>query len=480
MKKLLAILIAAGVIAWPAATWFYGQRAQASVEQFSGAITQAVPYLSVASSEYNKGFLNSTQTIRLRPNLPPIGDKAWPDIVIENKIDHGPFPGFKGVGAARITHNIVWPAEVKAELAKLWGQQDPLTMVTAMSLGGGGATTFSSPAATGQFDKTKVAFQGLTGVMNFTPGFSNIDYNVSAPGATLEDAENKIVIGKIASSGVQAKLANTERLYTGTQNATFESLEMTTKGQPAATIKQVKYVAETSAPEPNLLSAKGAFTGAALKFGTTDLGAIDYQFSMSKLHAPSIEAITKAMQAQLNKVAATDKPGVAAAATDTNAALMNAIKQHLPELSKHVPKLNIEKMRVGTDKDYAQLDGAMFLKPVTAEEAANPATILPKVDASINIELSETLVTMLAGQASQRMMGDTQAMMASLPPEQRAQMELQAKEQAKLMVDQQLAGLVQEGYIVRGVGKVSSQIALKDGKLTVNGKQVGQGLLPTK
>jgi hypothetical protein len=40
--------------------------------------------------------------------------------------------------------------------------------------------------------------------------------------------------------------------------------------------------------------------------------------------------------------------------------------------------------------------------------------------------------------------------------------------------------LVQQGYVIRGVGKVSAQIALKEGKLTVNGKQVGQGVLSAK
>jgi uncharacterized protein YdgA (DUF945 family) len=479
MKKIIALLIAAGVVAaWPAATWFYGKRAQASAEQFSSAITQAVPYVSVVSSEYNKGFLSSSQTIRLSPAFPAMGDKKWPELVIENKIEHGPFPGFSGVGAARISHNVIWPAEVKAQLAKLWGQQEPLTMVTTMGLAGGGTTTFKSPPANAKIDAATVAFQGLDGVMNFAPGFAKIDYTLAMPGATVEDAEAKIVLGKIASSGAHTKLAGTEKIYTGKQTASFESLDVVGKGKPGATLKNVNYVVETSAPEANLLSAIGKFTGAALKVADLDLGALDYTYSMSKLHAPSVEALTKAIQTEIGNTA--QKAGDAAAAQASNAAMLNAVKQHLPELSKHVPRFNIDNLRVGTAKDYAQLNATMFLKPVSAQEAANPMMILPKVDASMNIEISDSILTLLAGQASQRMMGDQTAAMAQLPPEQRAQMELQMNEQAKFMVDQQIAGLVQEGYIVRGVGKVSSQIALKDGKLTVNGKQVGQGLLPTK
>jgi uncharacterized protein YdgA (DUF945 family) len=89
-------------------------------------------------------------------------------------------------------------------------------------------------------------------------------------------------------------------------------------------------------------------------------------------------------------------------------------------------------------------------------------------------------VQMIAGQAGERMLGGQTDAMASMPAEQRAQMETQMREQTKMMVDEQLNSLVQSGYIVRGVGKVSAQIALKEGKLTVNGKPVGEGLLPTK
>jgi uncharacterized protein YdgA (DUF945 family) len=485
MKKIVALLVAAGLIAWPAATWFYGGRAQSNAEQMSAAITQSIPYISVVSSDYNKGFLNSTQTIRLRPAFPGFANEKLPELVIENKIEHGPFPGFSGVGAARITHNVVWPPEVKAQLTKLWGQAEPLAIVTQMGLGGGGSTTFKSPPATGKFDDVNVAFQGLDGVMNFNSGFQKIDYNIALPGASLDDANSKAVLGRIASSGAHTKLAGTEKLYIGKQQMSMAGLDVSTKGQPAANVKQIDYVVETTSPEANFVNATGKLTGASLRFGATDMGTLDYSYSMSKLHAPTVEALTKSIQVEMEKlgkaVASKDATKGTSAAADPNAAMLNALKLHLPELSKHVPKFNIDKMRIGTATHYAQLDAAMFLKPVAAAELDNPMSIIPKIDASMNIELSDSILAMLAGQAGERMAGQTDpAMLAQLPPEARVQAEAQMKDQAKAMVDQQIDAMVQQGYVIRGVGKVSSQIALKEGKLTVNGKQVGQGLLPTK
>ncbi|MGL4230373.1 MAG: YdgA family protein [Casimicrobium sp.] len=478
MKKLIAALVGALVIGWPAATWFYGGRAQASAEQLATAVTQAIPYVTVSSNDYKKGFLNSTQTLTLRPVFAGVGDKALPELTIKNTIEHGPFPGFKSVGSARIKHEIVWSPEMKAELAKLWGQQEPLTAVTQMSLGGGGTTTFKSPAANGKVDKANIAFQGIDGVMNFTSGFQKIDYSISAPGATVDEGETKFAIGKIAANGAHTKVAGTEKIYIGKQSAGLASLSLAAKGQSPFTMGAIDYVTETSAPETNLLSGTGKFAGKSLKYGDMDLGAIDYSYSMSKLHAPTLELFAKDMQAEINKMTAAATKSTPTQPSRSDAAMLKVMQKHLPELSRHVPKFNFDNLRIGNDKDYAQLNGMLVLKPLTPVEAGSALTILPKVDASFNVELSDSLLALLANTAGSRM-GD-QATLAQMPPEQRAQMQKQMEAQAKMMVDEQLSQLMQQGYIIRGVGKVSAQIALKEGNLTVNGKAVGQGLLPSK
>jgi uncharacterized protein YdgA (DUF945 family) len=481
MKKIVAILVGAGILlGWPAATWLYGNRAQASAEQLATAITQAVPYITVSNNEYQKGFLTSTQLITLRPVFAGIGGKPLPELKIKNTIEHGPFPGFSSVGAARIKHEIVWPEAAKTEIAKLWGQQEPLTANTQMSLGGGGKTTFKSPAATAKIEKANVAFQGLDGVMNFSGGFNQIDYTLSMPGLVVDDAEAKLALGKVSSSGAHSKVAGTEKIYIGKQTMSLASIDVTAKGQSPLVVGAIDYIAETSLPEPNLLSGSGKFTGKSVKYGTNDLGAVEYSFSMSKLHAPTLELLAKEFQAEINKLTAASTQSKPLEVSPSDNAMLKTMQKHLPALSKHVPKFNLESLRVGNAKDYVQMNGMAFLKPLTEAEAGNPLAILPKLDASLNIEISESVVQLAAGQASARMLGDQSDAMAALPPEQRAQMETQMREQSKFMVDQQIDQFVQQGYIVRGVGKVSAQIALKEGKLTVNGKPLGPGLLPSK
>jgi uncharacterized protein YdgA (DUF945 family) len=472
MKKIIAILVAAGVIGVPAATWHFGNQAEASAQGFANIFSRAAPYVTVAGTEYKKGFFSSTQTIRLRGGMPGADAKGDQEIVIENVIDHGPLPGFSGVGAARITHNVIWPAAVKAELAKVWGDKAPLSAVTSMSMGGGGTTTFTSPAANGKNEDLTFAFQGLNGTMNFSSGFDKFDYVIGSEGATFEDKKGeKLTVGKLSGNGAQTKMAGTENIYLGKQMVSFAGMDATKAGKPAFSLKQVDYNAETTSTEANFVNATGKLSGNAFRVEDNDFGDLEYTFTMQKLHAPSLDALNKSIQAEMNKVAAS---GTAAAGKSDEAgkAMLNALKLHLPEISKHSPMINIDKMRIGNAKDYGQLNATVRLMPMLAADFDNPMALLPKVDAAMNIELSESAVALLAGKASGAM-GMDPSMAAQMTPQQKAQMEAQTKS----MVDQQLAGAVQQGYIVRTGGKVSAQITLKQGAVMVNGKPIGGGIL---
>jgi uncharacterized protein YdgA (DUF945 family) len=471
MKKIIAILVAAGVIGVPAATWHFGNKAEASAQGFSNIFSRAAPYVTVAGTDYKKGFFSSTQTIRLRAGLPGVETKAGEEIVIENVIDHGPLPGFSSVGAARITHNVIWPASVKADLAKVWGDKAPLSAVTRMSIGGGGTTTFSSPAASGKLEGTSFAFKGLEGKMNFASGFDKFDYVINSDGANLEGkGGEKITVGKLTGNGDQTKMAGTENIYLGKQTVSFAGMDAAKAGKATFSLKQAAYNAETTSTEANFVNVMGKMTGTALRVEDNDVGDMEYNFSMQKLHAPSMDALNKSIQAEMNKLSAKGA-GAAGKPDEAGSAMLNAFKLHLPEISKHSPVVNIEKMSVGNAKDYGQLNATARLMPMLAADLDNPMALLPKVDATINIELSESAIALLAGKASGAM-GMDPAMMAKMTPEQKAQMDAQTKS----MVNDQLAGAVQQGYIVRNDGKITSQITLKQGNLMVNGKPVGGGM----
>jgi uncharacterized protein YdgA (DUF945 family) len=472
MKKIVAILIGAGIIAVPAATWHFGNQAEANSQGLVTALGRAAPYVTVVGSEYKKGFMSSTQTIRLRAGLPGVESKDTAEIVIENVIQHGPLPGFSGVGAARITHNIIWPEKAKVQLAKVWGDKAPISAVTVMNISGGGSTTVTSPAANGKNEDVTYAFQGLTAIMNFSAGYEKMDYTIASDGATFEDKKNeKLVIGKLSGNGAQTKLAGTESVYIGKQQLSFAGMDATKGGKPAFSLKQVDYSAEMTNPEANFVNAVGKLTGSSLRVEEKDIGDIEYSFNMQKLHAPSLDALNKSIQVEMNKLATSGAGAAAGQSDEAGKAMLNALKLHLPEISKHSPTLSIDKIRVGNAKDYGQMNATVRLMPMLAADFDNPMALLPKVDAAINIELSESAVALMAGNAGSMMGADASSV--KMTPEMKVQMAAQTKS----MVDQQLAGAVQAGYIVRSEGKVTTQITLKQGSVLVNGKPVGGGML---
>jgi uncharacterized protein YdgA (DUF945 family) len=484
MKKLIAILLGAGMIGYPAATWYFGKQAEASSQQLADAIGQSIPYVAVASNDYQKGFFNSTQTIKLRPAFPGMTTKPGDEIVIQNVIDHGPLPGFAGVGAARIKHNIIWPESAKAQIAKIWGDKPPLTATTQMNITGGGSTTFASPAINTQQEGATVAFQGFDGKMSFSSGFGSIDYSASSAGMSVTgDKKEQFKVGKIDMNGTQTKLAGTEKIYVGKQQFTIDGVTAAQDGQPALSFKKATYTAESDSKEANFLNANGKFVASGVMYDKADIGEAEYVFSMQKIHAPSLEGMAKVMQTEMQKLASAPQPGAGqqqgaleAAQQMNTVAITNALKQYLPEMSKHAPVFSLDKFRVGNAKDFGALTATIRLLPITGAEIDTPMLLLPKLDATMNIELSESAVALLAGGAAAKMGAAPDMDPKQMTPQMKAQMDAQTKQ----MIDAQLGGLVQQGYVTRSAGKVTAQIVMKGGKLTVNGKPVGGGMLPSQ
>ncbi|TAG04428.1 MAG: DUF945 domain-containing protein [Betaproteobacteria bacterium] len=498
VKKLIALLVAAGVIGFPASTWYFGRQAQAMSTQLTSTVTAAIPYVSVVSNDYQKGFFKSTQTLKLRPALPGFDAKPEHEISVVNVIEHGPLPGFKGVGAARITHSVVLPPEAQKAVAAVYGQQSPINAVTVMNIAGGGTTTLSSPKVSGKTPEGTFAFQGLDGVVKFSSGMQSFNYSVSAPGLEYSDAkQGKLTLGALAMTGAQTKVAGTEQLYVGKQESTVTGVDVINAGKPTLSMKQIRYAVDSSNAEKDFMNGSGKLNAASIKAGELDLGTFDYEFSMQKLHVASLDALSKSIQATVSKASAdaansagsTAKPGGVnpmQSAMGMNNDMLAALKQHLPELSKHQPSFTLDKLRIGTDKDLAMASASVRLLPIAATDLDNPMALIPKLDASLNVELSDSFLNLLAGTAASRIGGgamDNAAVQGQMTPEMQAAFEAQKAQQAaqtKQMVDAQLQGAVAEGYIIRGVGKVSAQLTLKAGQLLVNGRPMGPNMAQPK
>src|SRR5450432_3259071 len=177
----LAVVLAGS---YAGATYYYSKKAEASALNWSQKVAQAFPYLKVAS-DYQRGFLHSTQAITMELVPVPGMSGRTPSVTLRSVIYHGPLPGFSSLGIARIDHSLVFDEATAKELAKAFGDVPPLTAVTTVNLAGDGVTELKGAPATYKSGDGSVAWQGLTGTVRFAKDMSSYSAEMTAPGVLL-------------------------------------------------------------------------------------------------------------------------------------------------------------------------------------------------------------------------------------------------------------------------------------------------------
>lgn len=100
----VTLLLGAGA----AATAVFSQQTQQTAEDFTQRLMQPVNekgagYVKLRQFSYEKGFMNSTQTLALTFATKPYAQPSDSDeVLIINHIQHGPFPGFQSAGKALV------------------------------------------------------------------------------------------------------------------------------------------------------------------------------------------------------------------------------------------------------------------------------------------------------------------------------------------------------------------------------------------
>ncbi len=454
MKKIVLATVAAVIlIGYPLSTYLLGVRAETAARAWVDTLPAAVPFLKIVRNDYQRGFFKATHNVEFAVSVPAVPGMGEQFVVtLQDEISHGPLPDFSGIGAARVKHTLLFPAKVQQELVKVLGDKAPLTAVTMLAFGGGGNTKISSPAFTYKDARGEASWLGIDANFDFSKDYQRVSYTMNAPGFSakmLDGAELKV--GKISATGQQDKLAQTESLYLGSANMSVESVVATSGPAAALLLTNLSYSAETKSPVASFVDAAGKLSVKSIKFGNDDWGAFEYAFNAKHLHAPSVDAMGKAMRQAYAKPS--DKAPPAEAAAQMQTAILDVLKQHGGALLKQDPTLELERLRVGTDRDYLSLSANARVNGVTDADTSNPMLLIPKVNARAEVALTETMLAKITSKASGK------------PADGGA-------DEMALMVNAQLDSAVAQGYIIRGDGALKSTITFAEGKLLINGRPV--------
>lgn len=484
MKKVVGIVVALLVLAYPAATWWTGKQVEAHMaEQYK--MVEQMPFMKIVKRDFQRGFASSTETVtfelfgdmfrslgKLESNAAPgaqtpaAGAAPQPvQFTVRSNIKHGPFAGGK-LAAAVAETELVFDDKTKHELAKVFGDKKPLTARTVFAFGGGGSSTVESPPIAHTFTDEgggTLTWGGVKADMDFAPQMRSYTLRGAAP--KLEVKDNKgghMVMSDMQFTGDQKRVFDDEpMLYAGTQNFKIAQIEFSgmpsgaaalTEGQDAAdavpqapakpvSIKNVTY--DISMPINGEFLDMGAKLGAAsVLVDKQDYGPVHYDLSFKRLHARTTAKLYRAMMKMYSDPAAmTQNPNPGE--------MLAPLAEPAMELLKYNPEFAIDRISFKSPQGEARVSGHVKLKDAKPEDLANPMMMLAKLDAGADLELPEAFLAEIG------------AAKAQSPEEKQMQQQMFAA---------QLEALSGEGYVTRANGLLKAKIAFQSGQLTVNGK----------
>ncbi len=464
MKKLVAaaaVLVALLVFA----PWGFGKLAERHVNGGLDHALDQMPYFKVAERKYTPGWFSSEQVLTFELSSPwqklleeamagkqartdgeasvdedsavEDGEPAatsletstvvGPHFTVRNVIQHGPVLWPFGFGAARVKTEIVWSDEVREQLVRVLGDDEPFRIVSRVGFFGGGTTTFSSAKRTIKPEEGgEISWDDLEFNVHYTRDASGMSFDGEWPRVEARSKDGGFFLMRdLAAEGsgdrIVGDVYDTEAAFeidsirvTDTQGETFEA-------------KDIEYLIDTD--------RKGDFVDVSARFGAGPVTAkqfalteVHYDFSLRHLHAASFDALMKAVKQSYAR-AADETTEVSLGMTDDE-------KKTFFDLLKHKPEFAIDRIGFATKAGDGAIKGVLRFNGVTeADFAMGGLGLIGKLEAEFDIDFSEALIKELGGGES-------------------------------TPVDM----VVGEGYAVRKDGRVTSRIEFKAGELTINGK----------
>lgn len=454
MKKLIAaaaVLVALLVLA----PWGIGKLAERHVNGGLNHALEQMPYFAVVERKYTSGWFTSEQvlTFELRnPWTKLLGtgllnddngelsteNKSVPDsprFTVRNRIQHGPVLWPFGFGAARVRSEIDWSDEAREAMKKVFGDDEPFSIVSRVGFFGGGTTTLSSAARTIKPESGgEISWDEFEFSVHYTRDASKLSFDGEWPRFEARSNDGgHFVMRDFEAEGSAERIVGD--LYDSEGVFEIDSMRVVDTRGEAVEAKDIEYVVDTN--------RQGDFVDVSVKLGSgpvttkqLTLTEAHYDFTLRHLHSESLDKLLQAIRQSYAR-ASDETSEVSLGMTDEEKQTFFAVLNQNPEFA-------IDRIGFATKAGDGFIKGVLRFNGVTeADFAMGGLGLIGKLDAEFDIDFSEALIQELGG---------------DFAPVDMA---------------------VSEGYAVRKQGRVTSRIEFKAGELTINGKsQAIPGLGP--
>ncbi|MES2932102.1 MAG: YdgA family protein [Pseudomonadota bacterium] len=439
------------LLAYPAAAWFSGTQIEARVQEWHKKSEQ-FPNIKVVKHDYKRGVFSSTEDAIVQISLAGIMPNTVADtegaiskpvtLHFINHIKHGPLPGLRSFGSALVESELVFDPAIKAEIEKIFGQQNPLEIVTKLNYGGGGTTTIVSPAFNAKVGEKQdqVAWKGLKLSLDFSAHYTELKFKMSAPGLVANAHDGDVMtVGAIDASADLRQAYPDSFLYLGKTTSSVEHINVNNSAKADKVFSLQKLVLDSDTTSRDDLMDKSIKFGAQkLVLGKDEYSELHYDYSLRRLHGPTLVKFIEAAY----------KPAKSEISADPMADVLKPLKEFGPLLLQYKPELTIDRISVVTPEGEAKISAKVNLTDTAKIDENNLMLLLTMITASADISIPEAMLGKFGASPEE--------------PEMQAMMQEGMKKQ--------VVAFEQAGYINR-IGKLlTSKIEWKDGQLSVNGK----------
>ncbi|MBK7114980.1 MAG: YdgA family protein [Proteobacteria bacterium] len=450
MKKLVVAIVVALVVIVGAGPWYMGRVAHSRVDKGLDSLVEKVPYIRIAERKWSAGWFRSESLVTFEFVLPGLGGTpvaaladaapvlAQQRFSVRSDVLHGPVLGGAGLGLARLDTKFVINEQIRSKLIEVLGTEEPVKIRTRMGFFGGGTTTLSGDARTIALSKLgaprasgTIAWDDFSLAIGMSRGGKSYDVSGRQPRIefTSDDGKEHALFSNLSVEGKGSRV--TEDLYDGKVGFGVGKVSVASSRSPAVDVSDIRYDIDSTSKgdyfDYAFRMGSGEVKTAALDSLKFQLKEVHYDMTLRHLHTPTLQKLTRALRDSYSN--AMGNP------LGAEAALMAPLAEHGRELLKHDPEFVIDRIGVVTAEGEAAFRGVIKLQGVTDEDLASGAmALLPKLVADITFEAPQALFENVPNGNMIMGMG------------------------------------LDQGYVKREGGKVTSHIEFRDGKLSINGK----------
>lgn len=456
MKKITAVIAAVLVVAlaYLASAWFLGTRIEDERNEYYADLAK-YPYVKVVERDYQKGLFSSTETVTigLYPSAAFTSDaREAGRITFRSEIKHGPLPGFSSAAAGTATTELVLSDSVKAQLAKIFGDKQPLQIHSKYYYGGGGEFTAESPAFSfnDAASGSVLNWGGITlsGTFNKETGHYTLQGNAPSLDGH-DDTGNKVQMSALEMSmDIKRLFADEPGFYIGSQKLSLGQLSVAMFGEEAL-LKNFSIHVDNP--------VNGDFMGVTLKTGAEviqvsgmDYGPANFDISLNHLHARTLAKLNRVMQEEMKKGSETDVDSV--------------IQATLREFLKHDPEVRLDRFAFSSPQGATQVSAQGRFVGITEEDLKEGAPApVEKLEASADISVPEPLFLPFISK-----------LFPGIDMMQEDEFGMEDEEEMPGQAEQRhLEALIAQGFVLREGTLLKTKAIFSKGELTLNGKPFG-------